>query len=379
LKYFDYAATTPLDPEAGDAYIKASTEFFGNTGSLHDIGSEAQNLLENCRQEMASLIGSPKEGIYFTSGGSESNFLAIQALLSVKKKKGSHIISSIAEHSSIRSTLEKLSLEGYEITLLPFNEKGQIEMESIKNATRDDTILITIQHGNSEIGTLQPIREIGAWCRSNEILFHSDCVHTFGKLELKEVTEHVNSLSFSAHKFYGPKGIGVVYMDPKLRWEPYYPGATHENRFRPGTVNLPAIVAMTVAAQKCSAHLSEQYLHAQQLRERLLLALEEIKDDISVYQADGMQQIPHTLGLRLHGIEGQWVMLESNRLGFAISTGSACQTGLTEPSKTMVSMNVPNKKAKEFIRVSFGRQTTAKEVEQLANTFIKIVKGYNHK
>ncbi|WP_394233088.1 IscS subfamily cysteine desulfurase [Niallia oryzisoli] len=371
--YFDYAATTPLDSEAAKIYVQAATEYYGNTGSLHDIGSTAKDILENCRQEFAQLLGVAKDGVFFTSGGSESNFLGIHALLSAKKKKGSHIISSMAEHSSIRSTLDALSLQGYEITLLPFTEKGQIDFERLKQSTREDTVLIAIQHGNSEIGSLQPIEEIGNWCQQQQILFHSDCVHTFGKLNLRKITNLVDSLSISSHKFYGPKGIGVAYINPRLAWKAHFPGTTHEKGFRPGTVNVPAIAAMTVAAQKVMEERESQFADMKKLRQLLLSSMAEAEDRITVYQNDEEFQLPHTLGMRLNGLEGQWVMLECNRLGFAISTGSACSTGLTSPSKTMTAMNIPVKIGKEFIRISFGHNTTEQDVKELGKTLLSII------
>jgi cysteine desulfurase len=375
LKYFDYAATTPLDSDAAEIYVKAATQYYGNTGSLHDVGSTAKDILENCRQEFASLLDVAKEGIYFTSGGSESNHLGVHALVSANKKKGFHIISSMAEHSSIQSTLKAFSLQNYEITLLPFNNEGRIDVETIKNETREDTVLIAIQHGNSEMGSLQPVEEIGKWCREKHILFHSDCVHTFGKVDLKKIIKIVDSLSISSHKFYGPKGIGVVYVNPKLPWKPHYPDTTHEGGFRPGTVNVPAIAAMTVAAGKIIAQQQKDFTHATKLRELLLSTLDGAHDRITIYRSTEVHQLPHTLALRIHGFEGQWVMLECNRLGFSISTGSACQTGLTSPSKTMLAMNVPEKVGKEFIRISFGRDTTEEDVLELGKALMKIIQN----
>ncbi|WP_338451487.1 IscS subfamily cysteine desulfurase [Niallia oryzisoli] len=373
MKYFDYAATTPLDSEAANIYVQAATEYYGNTGSLHDIGSTAKDILENCREEFARLLAVQKDGVFFTSGGSESNFLGIHSLLSAKKKQGFHIISSLAEHSSVRSTLDALELQGYEITLLPFTENGQIDIDRLKSATRKDTVLIAIQHGNSEIGSLQPIEEIGNWCQEQQILFHSDCVHTFGKINLNKIINLVDSLSISSHKFYGPKGIGAGYINPKLAWKPYYPGTTHEKGFRPGTVNVPAIAAMTVAAQKSIEKQEWQFTKIEKLRQQLLAILAEAGDQITLYQNTEEQQLPHTLGLRLNGLEGQWVMLECNRLGFAISTGSACSTGLTSASKTMTAMNIPEKIGKEFIRISFGHHTNEQDVAALGETLLNII------
>lgn len=372
--YFDYAATTPLDSEAAQIYVEAATKYYGNTSSLHDIGSIAEDLLENCRLEFSKILGIEKEGIFFTSGGSESNYLGIQALISAKKKKGLHIISSMAEHSSVQSTLNKLASEGYEITLLPFCDNGLIDMNALKKAVREDTVLISIQHGNSEIGTIQPVEEIALLCKEKNILLHCDCVHTFGKINIRNITKVVDSFSISSHKFYGPKGIGVVYVNPKVSWESHYPGTSHEKGFRPGTVNVPAIAAMTSAAQKMDANREEIHKKVETLRQKLVTILAKEKEHVTIITSDKDHQLPHTLALLIHGLEGQWVMLECNRLGFAISTGSACSTGLKSASKTMKAMNIPEKRGKELIRISFGCSTTEQEVTALGEALIKIMK-----
>jgi len=375
LKYFDYAASTPLNSEAAKVYVEAATKYYGNTGSLHDIGTQAKDILENCRSEMAKMLDVKKNGIYFTSGGSESNFLGIHALLSAKKKAGFHILSSLAEHSSIRSTLESLSLKNYEVTFLPLNQSGRIDIESLKKATREDTVLIAIQHANSEIGSIQPIQEIAEWSKEQGILFHCDCVHSFAKMDLKPIANVVDSISLSSHKFYGPKGIGVAYINPRLAWKQHYPGTSHESGFRPGTVNVPAIAAMTIAAQNCHNELQTELQRAKKLRELFLTTLESEKARMTIYGSNGDEQIPHTIGLRLHGLEGQWTMLECNRLGFAISTGSACSTGLKSASKTMVAMEIPEKIGKEFIRISFGHHTTEQDMVELGQALIEIIRN----
>jgi cysteine desulfurase len=375
LIYFDYAATTPLDREAAQTYVEAATKYFGNTGSLHDLGSTAKDLLENCRRVFADLLGVSTAGMYFTSGGSESNFLGIHALLSSSKKDGRHIISSIAEHSSIQSTLSSLTHQDYALSLLPFHTDGIIDVEALKKATKEDTVLISIQHANSEIGTIQPIEEIAEWCREQNILFHCDCVHTFGKLDLRPIANIVDSLSISSHKFFGPKGVGAVYVNPKHAWKAYYPGTTHENGFRPGTVNVPAIAAMTEAAQKSMREHRSHYEQAQKLRQLLLSILEVEKDHITVYGGHDTRQLPYTIGLRLHGFEGQWVMLECNRRGFAISTGSACSIGLQSASATMTAMKVPEKIGKEFIRISFGHPTTENDMIHLGQALLEIIRN----
>jgi cysteine desulfurase len=372
--YFDFAATTPLDSEAAEVYVQASTEYFGNSSSLHDIGGQSLDLLENCREELANLLGVNKKGLYFTSGGSEGNFLAIEALVSAPKKQGKHIIACMAEHSSIHGVLNRL--EGYSITYLPFNLSGLINVEELVGAITQETVLVIAQHINSEIGTIQPIETIAHICKEQDIHFHSDFVQSFGKIDLKKIAPLVSSFSFSGHKIYGPKGIGGAYIDPAISWSPFFPGGSHERGFRPGTVNVPAIAAMTVAAQKTNDHIGENHNKFIALRTALIESLDPIKEFVHIHQADPRSQLPSIIGLRISGIEGQWMMLECNRYGFAISTGSACQIGLQSPAKVTQALGLNNQESKEFIRISFGSSTTKEDVLKLGETIVDIVKKF---
>lgn len=376
--YLDYAATCPLDKDAADAYIQVATQFFGNTSSLHDVGGRSAQLLENCRETIARLIAVDKKGLYFTSGGSESNFLAIEALLSAPKKMGKHIITSMAEHSSIHGTFMRLEKEGYEITCLPYLPTGIICLDTLEKEIREDTVLIAIQHTNSEIGTLQPVEEISKLCKKNQIHFHSDCVQAFGKSDIKKMGSLVSSFSFSSHKFYGPKGIGGVYIDPTINWTPFFPGTSHEKGLRPGTVDLPAIAAMTVAAEKAILEMEKRNTQYTQLRETLIQGLESIREKVTIHGTEeAAGQYPGIIGFSIKGIEGQWLMLECNRLGFAISTGSACQAGMQTPSKTIQALGITGKKAKEFARISFGHSTTTEDVIQLAHKIVIIALAFS--
>ncbi|MGF6948269.1 cysteine desulfurase [Neobacillus sp. B4I6] len=376
MKYFDFAATTPLDPEAAEVYLKVATEYFGNSSSLHDIGGQSAALLENCREELANLVGVDKNGIFFTSGGSEGTFLAIEALLSSPKKKGNHIIAGVAEHSSVHGTLNRLKEAGYDITLLPLNSNGLINLEQLVKSITPETILMTLQHVNSEIGTIQPIAEIAKICQDHNIHLHSDFVQSFGKMDLKSIAPHVSSFSFSGHKIYGPKGIGGVYVDPRIKWQSFFPGTSHEKGFRPGTVNVPAIAAMTVAAQKITGSLQADHNKYRLLRKAFMDTLEPIKEQVRIYQGDEGSQLASIIGLRISGIEGQWMMLECNRLGFAISTGSACQIGMQSPAKVTQALGLSTEEAKEFIRISFGHSTSLEDVIQLGESIVKIVNAF---
>jgi cysteine desulfurase len=376
MKYFDYAATCPLDKDAADIYLKMATEYFGNSSSLHDIGGQSAQLLENCRDTFARLLGVGKQGLFFTSGGSESNFLAIEALLTAPKKSGKHIITTMAEHSSIHGTLKRLEKNGYDVTYLPFTSDGRVSIEALKEAIREDTVLITIQHTNSEIGTIQPIKAISKLCQEYDIHFHCDFVQGLGKSDSMNMAKQVSSFSFSSHKFYGPKGVGGVYIQPTINWTSFFPGTSHESGLRAGTVNLPAIVAMTVAAEKTIGQMTESLNRFSKLRETFIQSLEPIREMVTVHGTTDEGQFPGIIGFSIDGIEGQWLMLECNRLGFAISTGSACSAGMQSPSKTMQALGYTGKKGKEFARVSFGRTTQELDVEKLGHTIVNIARDF---
>lgn len=373
MKYFDYAATCPMDEDALNIYVEATKKFFGNTNSLHHIGGTAATLLERCRAEIASLLQVEKRGIYFTSGGTESNLLAIESVVYERRKEGSHLITSLGEHSSIINLMQRLENEGFTVTYLPLTEHGIVDVDAFKRSITPHTIFATVQHGNSEIGTIQPIKELAKICQQNNIHFHTDCVQTFGKLDVSSVAKFCDSLSICAHKFYGPKGTGAVYVNPNIRLQMRLPNVTHERGFRAGTVDVPAIAAMTAAAQKAVQRRSEDFRHYQQLRQTFLCALTPIKEYITIFGSSHMsEQLPSIVGIAIKGLEGQWVMLECDRHGFAISTGSACQVGQQTPTPTMNALGIAGKQATEFIRISFGRETTNTDVENLATCLIKI-------
>ncbi|PDY45807.1 IscS subfamily cysteine desulfurase [Bacillus pseudomycoides] len=358
--YLDYAATTPMSKEAIDTYTKAAQQYFGNEQSLHDIGGTASSLLQVCRGALAQMIRGKEQGVFFTSGGSESNYLAIQSLLNAKS--GKHILTTPMEHASIRSYFQSLTKQGYTITEIPVDSCGLINLKALEAAITDDTVLASIQHGNSEIGTVQPISEIGALLKKHHILFHTDCVQTFGKLPIDVTTMQIDSLSVSAHKIYGPKGVGACYINPQVRWEPVFPGTSHEKGFRPGTVNAPGIASFLTAAEHILDDREEERARFEQLRSYFTEQLQAIPLEIQV-EGHSTSCLPHIIGVTIKGIEGQYTMLECNRHGIAISTGSACQVGKQEPSKTMLAIGKTYEEAKQYVRFSFGRHTTKEHID----------------
>ncbi|MEH6936637.1 IscS subfamily cysteine desulfurase [Bacillus sp. JJ664] len=371
--YLDYAATTPMSEEALETFVSASKHYFGNERSLHDVGSNASLLLEACRKQLAGFLNASPASIYFTSGGTESNILGLQTLLKSTKKPGRHILTTNLEHSSINNYVKVLEEQGFEITYIPVNQNGIVSVDLIKKAIRDDTILGIFQHVNSEIGAIQPIKDIAKLFKPFNIMLHCDCVQSFGKLDINLAEFDVSSLSISSHKLYGPKGVGALYINPKLTSQPIYPGTSHESGIRPGTVNVPAIASFVTAV----GHIfnsknpdQQRYLSLRQIFRN------ELKDVEKLVRFEGSDDdcIPNIIGMRINGLEGQFVMLECNRHQFAISTGSACAIGMQKPSETMLAIGRSEQEAKQFFRISIGKYTNEEDLTKLASTLKLIMK-----
>ena len=379
MNYFDYAATTPLNSEAAEVYIKFSESCFGNTSSLHEVGAEAQNVLAYSRLKLAGMLGIEATGVYFTGGGTESNLLSIISLAKANKHKGNHIITTLGEHPSVDSAFEYLKDDGFVISKIPFTADGLINLDLLEAAINSDTILVSIQHINPEIGTIQPIEEISALVKKHEILLHSDCVQSFGKVDLSPIAKVVDSLTISAHKVYGPKGVGVAYIHPRHRLVPIFPGLVHESGFRGGTVNVPGIAAFITAVKQIDNY-EEAIQDFTSIRKVFLEKLASFPEFFTIHESkDPDKQLPQIIGLRVHNVEGQLMMLELNRLGFAISTGSACQIGQQTSSKAMLALEINSQQASEFIRISFGQSTTLKNVNALSECLIQIKQQMNKK
>lgn len=374
MYYFDYAASTPMIPAASEVFCALSEQCFGNTSSLHDFGGEAQNVLSYARNELAGLLGVESAGIYFTGGGTEGNLLALISLAMANKHRGTNILVSAGEHPSVDSAMEYLKEHGFSITTIPFHTDGTVDIRLLEQAIRKDTILISVQHINPEIGSIQPIEEIASLLAGSGILFHSDCVQSFGKVDVRSITAHVDALTVSSHKVYGPKGVGAVYINPKYRFSPVFPGVVHERGFRGGTVNVPGIAAFVTAA-KIAVGEEAGNPHYHSLRQAFYDKIKDARELFTLYEAAVPEkQLPQIIGLGVKQVEGQLIMLELNRHGFAISTGSACQVGQQHASKTMLALEVDPQIAKEFIRISFGRNTTEDEVIKLGDCLQKVAR-----
>ncbi|WP_409251503.1 IscS subfamily cysteine desulfurase [Bacillus sp. SCS-153A] len=373
MKYFDYAATTPIDEEALNVYVEAAANFYGNTSSLHDIGTKAGDLLQECRKTLGDILGVSSQGIYFTSGGTEANHLGILSLALENQNRGKHIITGVAEHSSVHSAMGYLETQGFQITKLPFTKTGLISLEQLDKAITKDTILISMAHANGEIGSIQHIAGIAELIKSRKILFHTDMVQSFGKTDIKEIAAMVDSLSISAHKIYGPKGVGAVYIHPKHAARSIFPNQSHEGGLRGGTVNTPGIASfVTAAGTVCDI---SQQTRFQELRELFINNIKSaLGDSVLIVEAPKENQLPQVIGLCIKGLQGQWVMLECNRRGFGISTGSACQTGQQAISKTVNALGLSIERGKEFIRISMGKHTVKEDVTELVQALADISK-----
>ena len=362
--YLDYAATTPMTDEAIEVYAEVAKTVYGNTSSLHDAGGSASFLLENARTRVANKLGVNRDGVIFTGSGTEGNILAILSL--ARAGGGKHVITSAAEHTSVHAAMNTLEREGYEITKLSLDENGRVDVRLLEKSIREETALISIQHVNSEIGTIQPVGQIAKIARQKQIPFHVDCVQSFCKLPIAHFAKEVDALTVSAHKIGGPKGCGAVYINPRKRIVPVFPGVTHEKGVRGGTVDTPAILAMVTAM--------EQFTYQ---RERFALYRNLLKEFLTdagcvLIEAEAEHQLPSICGLCINGVEGQLVMLHLNEEGICISTGSACDINSASGTKAILAMGHDLSMARQFFRVSFGEGTTEEHIEKLGASLKKI-------
>ncbi len=367
--YVDYAATAPMSEQALATYEEIAKRFYGNPSSPHDEGTNAKQILENARRMIANCAGALPSGIYFTGSGTEGNLIAILSIAHANAKKGKHIITSAAEHTSVHAAMNVLEQEGYRITRLPLGENGLVSVEEIRQAICAETTLISIQHVNPEIGTIQPIEEIAQLAKQYDVRCHIDCVQSFTKLPLENFASIVDAMTFSAHKVGGPKGCGAVYIHPKCRVVPLFPGLTHEGGLRGGTVDVPGIAAFAVAAIESKEQTNIAYLST--LRNKLKDLLSD-----SPYQfveaPNTSQQYPAVCGMRMNGLEGQYIMLRLNQRGIYLSTGSACDAFSATGTKAIMAMGYHIDEARQFFRISFSRQTSMDDIEQLAGALIDL-------
>ncbi len=376
--YLDYAATTPISDKALEVYVNVAKHYFGNASSLHDTGSSAKQIKEASAKTIAKALNAEAKDLHFTSGASESNFLAIKALLDGCKSGGKHIITSAIEHASVRDVFGKLEQEGYKISWLGVDKTGIVQIEELKKLLSEETVLVSIQHINSEIGTIQPIKEIGKFLKSKGVLFHSDAVQSFGKIAVDVQDLTIDALSVSAHKIYGPKGVGAVWMDPEAEWNPFLDEPQQKKKLKTGTDNVPGIAAFATAAKESTADLTNEFLRVTNIKSEFVRKLSAL-DHTFVIEGNSGNESPFILGLRFPGIEGQYFMLECNQAGLAISTGSACQVGSEKPNRTMKALGRSDEEAREFVRFSFGKNVKEDHLDEIVGKIDTILKRHFNK
>ena len=370
--YLDHASTTPTDPEVVEAMLPWFTEEFGNPSTVYSLGLTAASAVQEARESIAGMIGAEADEIYFTSGGTESDNWAITGAADALRKKGRHLITSTIEHHAILETMEYLEKRGCEVTRVPVDSGGLVDPEDVRKAIRPDTVLVSIMHGNNEVGTVEPIAEIGKITREAGVLFHSDVVQTAGKMPLDVNELGLDMLSMSAHKFYGPKGVGLMYMRKRTRITPLFHGGAQERGRRAGTSNVPGIVGMAKALELCRGRMVEDAAREAELRNRLWADLSNSIEAIYP-NGDMTHRLPNNLNVRLDGIEGESMILMLDMEGICVSSGSACTTGSLEPSHVLLGLGIPQESAHGSLRVTLGRSTTAEHIDHFINVFPPIV------
>jgi cysteine desulfurase len=372
--YADNAATTKPSAAALSAMLPCLELNYGNPSSLYAFGQKAKELLEDARARVAKVLNADPKEITFTSGGSEADNQALRTAAALGAKKGKkHIISTAFEHHAILHTLDALKKEGFEITLLDVHENGLVTAEEVAAAIREDTALVTIMYANNEIGTIQPIAEIGAVCREKGVLFHTDAVQAAGHLHIDVQAQNIDMLSLSGHKFHGPKGVGVLYAKRGIRLENLIYGGAQERNKRAGTENLPAIAGMAAALEEAAAHLDENAAKLVRQRDRLIAGLSEIPH--SILNGDAVHRLPSNVNFCFEAIEGESLLLLLDDKGICASSGSACTSGSLDPSHVLLAIGRPHEVAHGSLRLSLGEDTTDEEIEYII-TAVKDVVDY---
>lgn len=370
--YADNAATTKMSPAAIQVMIRCMEEDYGNPSSLYTIGQKAKETLELAREDVATVINASPREIYFTSGGSEADNQALLTAAQIGKKKGKmHIISSAFEHHAILHTLKRLEKDGFEVTLLDVHEDGLVRTEELEAAIREDTCLVTIMYANNEIGTIQPIKEIGAICRAHQVLFHTDAVQAVGHLPIDVVAENIDMLSASGHKFHGPKGAGFLYVKKGIPITNLIEGGAQERGKRAGTENVPAIAAMTEALKEAVANLQSNTERLIAIRSRLIEGISEIPH--SALNGDVKKRLPGNVNFCFEGIEGESLLLLLDDKGISASSGSACTSGSLDPSHVLLAIGRVHDVAHGSLRLSMDAETTDEEVEYLIQSVKEVV------
>ena len=370
--YADNAATTRVSKTALEAMLPYYTEIYGNPSSLHSFGQEAKEALENAREHIAAVLGCQAREIYFTSGGTEADNMAIRSAAALGARKGKrHIISTAFEHHAVLHTLKRLEKEGFEITLLDVKDTHNITAEQVKAALREDTCLVTTMFANNEIGSVLPIRQIGAICKEAGVLFHTDAVQAVGHLPIDVKKDNIDMLSLSGHKFHGPRGVGVLYIRRGIAPANIIEGGGQERGKRPGTENLPAICGMAAALDEAVANMEAHTAKVTALRDKLIAGLSQIPH--SVLNGDAVNRLPGNVSFCFEGIEGEALLLLLDAKGVCASSGSACTSGSLDPSHVLLSIGRPHEIAHGSLRLSLCHENTDEEMDHILKVVPEVV------
>ena len=370
--YADNAATTKMSRAAIDAMLPCMEADFGNPSSLYTIGQRAKELLEAARADVASVINAEPREILFTSGGSEADNQAIRSAAELGCRTGKkHIVSTAFEHHAVLHTLKRLEKEGFEITLLDVHEDGLVRPEELEAAIREDTCLVTVMFANNEIGTVQPIRELGAICRKHGVLFHTDAVQAMGHLPIDVQADNIDLLSASAHKFHGPKGVGFLYARKGIRLTNLIEGGAQERGKRAGTENVPAIVGMAAALKEAAANMEKNAAHMTAMRDRLMRGIGQIPH--SALNGDAEKRLPGNVNFCFEGIEGESLLLLLDDRGISASSGSACTSGSLDPSHVLLAIGRVHDVAHGSLRLSIGEDVTEEEIDYIIRNVKEVV------
>ncbi len=367
----DHAATTPADPRVMEAMLPYFSERYGNASSLYAEGQEAKEALESARERVAGLINCRPDEVVFTSGGTESDNTALKGIAHAQKVKGKHIITTAIEHHAVLHPCEWLEKQGYEVTYLPVDKYGMVRMDSLEGAIRKDTILISVMHANNEIGTIEPIAEIGRMARERGIAFHTDAVQTVGKIPVDVQAMHVDLLSISGHKLYGPKGVGALYVRKGIRVEPILLGGGHERGKRSGTENIPGIVGLGTACQLAREEMGAEGERLRSLRDRLIQGVSGIEN--SWLNGHPTERLPNNANFSFRFVEGESLVLELDFNGIAVNTGSACSSKSLEPSHVLTAIGLRPEDTHGSLRFTLGRANTEGDIDYVLETLPKAV------
>jgi cysteine desulfurase len=369
----DHSATTPVDREVADLMMVYYTEKYGNPSSIHSFGREARKALEEARSQLAALIGASPEEITFTSGGTEADNLAILGLAEARREKGRHIITSAIEHHAVLDSVKYLEKAGYELTILPVNSEGIVETDKLVAALRPETILVSIMHANNEVGSIQPIAEIGRIVRGHGAAFHVDAVQTLGKIPVLVEELQADLLTVSAHKIYGPKGVGALYIRKGIRVSPLMHGGGQEKKRRSGTENTPAIIGFGKACELAARRMAEDAEKVKILRDKLLTGIVESIEHVKVNGPLGDMRLPNNVNVSIEFVEGESLLLSLDMVGIAASSGSACTSGSLDPSHVLLAMGISHEVAHGSLRFTLGRQNTEENIAYVLEHLPKIV------